>query len=100
MIYWENNQSVITYNDVIKLSTVRELDIESLYDCRIQTIDEERVNRVDINFPILVLVDGDTILSILDGNHRVTKAQRAGMSTMKCYVVDISSDCRITEIFK
>ena len=44
---------------------------------------EERINKADLSYPILVAVEGDELFAIIDGNHRIAKAVRLNHKTIK-----------------
>jgi hypothetical protein len=52
----------------------------------------EKIERADLNYPILVFVnDEGDIISIIDGHHRAQKAVRKGLETIKGKLIPISS---------
>ena len=99
-LYWETNGLRVYYSDVIKYSNIAIIDTMILKPFIISTIDEDRVSNADITYPILILVDGSRIVSILDGNHRVIKALKSSIDSIRAYTVDINSCEDIFKIFK
>lgn len=56
--------------------------------------DEERVQKADISFPVIVLDEGSRMV-VLDGLHRLTKAYRLGRTKIKSFILkpeDLPSD--------
>lgn len=49
-------------------------------------LDPLRLERADINAPLLVFLDKD-VYRVLDGNHRLAKAAKLGKRWMRCYVI-------------
>jgi hypothetical protein len=99
-LYWEHNDCLLEYNVVRSMGKKEVINIETLKPLIINNIDSDRVSNADMSYPILVLVDGDVVLYILDGNHRVAKALQYKLLTIDGYVVDINSDVRLQKIFK
>ena len=52
----------------------------------------QKIDMADLQYPILIFVnDEGDILSIIDGHHRVHKAIRKGLETIKCKLIPINS---------
>jgi hypothetical protein len=52
----------------------------------------QKIDMADLQYPILIFVnDEGNILSIIDGHHRVQKAVRRGLETIKCKLIPINS---------
>ena len=49
--------------------------------------DEERTDAADFEYPVIVAMDGKAPLAVVDGNHRVVKAAKLGMSTINAKLI-------------
>ncbi len=49
--------------------------------------DEERTDAADFEYPIIVAMDGEAPIAVVDGNHRVLKAAKLGMSTINAKLI-------------
>ena len=61
--------------------------------------DPARVQATDIQEPILIAYDGKTPISIIDGQHRLTKALEMGEKYIPWIRVDVNSDPRLKQLF-
>jgi len=61
--------------------------------------DPARVQAADIQEPILIAYDGKTPISIIDGQHRLTKALEMGERYIPWIRVDVNSDPRLKQMF-
>jgi len=94
--YWEtevDNKSVrVTLRDVLNyLDNIIELNPEEIEHLLIDVErDPKRVEAADLNHPIILLSKGSEWTSILDGQHRVVKALRDGVS-VKARILDLDT---------
>ena len=49
--------------------------------------DEERTDAADFEYHITVAMDGEAPIAVVDGNHRVLKAAKLGMSTINAKLI-------------
>ena len=49
------------------------------------SIDEERVDKVDVSMPVITAEISPGRYNLIDGNHRVEKARRMGLATVPAY---------------
>lgn len=96
--FWENKENKITLFDLLNISSnLREKDIslELLKSHLLSWADVEEISKlksVDLQYPILILVDDkQQILSILDGHHRIHKAIKSRLKTIKAKLITINS---------
>jgi len=94
-LFWEAGDIRLFYREIKSMAKSTMLDVSSLEPIIISNIDSDRVFNADISYPILVLVDGDDLVSILDGNHRVVKALEMSVEQLPSLVVDIKCDDRL-----
>ena len=101
MSYKEGEESTFTHfgkeylvDDLIALTkhmSVKSLEISRLdWIFEFSTPDESRVDSADLSIPIIVtkdIVDGKTQYIVLDGLHRLSKADRLGKKYIQCYIV-------------
>jgi hypothetical protein len=97
---WENEEGdKITLMDLLNATEdipVKNISIDKLkkhlltWDGDNSEID--KIETADIQYPILIFVnDNNDIISIIDGHHRVHKAIRNGLDTIKGKLIPINS---------
>lgn len=96
--FWENKENKITLFDLLNISSnfpEKHISLELLKSHLLSWEDVEEISKielVDLQYPILILVDDkEQILSILDGHHRTYKAIRLGLKTIKAKLIMINS---------
>ena len=52
-------------------------------------INEEYVQSVDVNKPVILAEIAPSRYNLIDGNHRVEKARRKGIKTLPCYKISV-----------
>jgi hypothetical protein len=97
---WEDDKgNKVTLLDLLKATDhlpVQRISVERLKD-KLLTWDGDnseinKIDMADLEYPILIFVDDEgNILSIIDGHHRVHKAIRRGLETIKCKLIPINS---------
>lgn len=98
---WSNNGSKVTISEVIEYLDKNHIDekdvdmnkiipiiINTDYDSK----DKERVEKSDLNYPIIVVIKDSKYKSILDGNHRSMKALYNKQKTIKVREIDLDSE--------
>jgi len=82
----------ITLQDILDyLDNGQEINPKDLESLLIDTErDSDRVESSDLDYPIIVLSSGGELKSILDGQHRVTKALRDGVN-VKVRILDLDT---------
>jgi hypothetical protein len=97
---WENEEGdKITLMDLLNVTDylpVEEISVEELKPHLLTWDgDDEEVEKIesaDLQYPILIFVNDDgNFISIIDGHHRVQKAVRKGLETIKAKVIPINS---------
>ena len=94
--YWEaeikNKPVRVTLTDILNyLDNIIELNPENIEHLLIDVErDPERVDAADLKYPIILLSKRGEYTSILDGQHRVVKALRDGVS-VKARILDLDS---------
>jgi hypothetical protein len=78
-------------NDVpvksVKVSELKPLLIDQDYD----EGNKDRVDSSNLKYPIIVIKSNGKYKSILDGNHRLYKAIKSKLKTIKIQVIDLDS---------
>ena len=99
--YWKDGDVTVTIKDVIKYldsvnAPVKEVSIDQIKPIIINQdykgAAKERVDRADLRYPLIVVVQGGKYKSILDGNHRAFKALRDNIPAVKVREVDLDSE--------
>lgn len=98
--YWQDGNTKVTIKDVIKhldstKAPVKEVSIEKIkpiiIDQDYEGAAKERVQKADLQYPLIVVVSKGKYKSILDGNHRAFKALANNIHTVKVREVDLDS---------
>ena len=55
-------------------SDVRDQVLKSRGKPRLPTTSQDRIDKADLSFPIIVAMEGSEYISVLDGNHRLQRA--------------------------
>ena len=107
---WENEEGdKITLIDLLNVTEdipVEEVSVEELKPHLLSWDgDEEEIKKIekaDLNYPILIFVNDDNeFLTIIDGHHRVQKAVRKGLETIKAKIIPINClPKNIRKVFK
>jgi uncharacterized protein (DUF1015 family) len=74
-----------------------ELPIESFKDYPLGfiSIDESHVDEVDLSIPIIIIeFSPNNELIIVDGNHRLRKAQKSGKQSISAYILSFEEQLR------
>jgi hypothetical protein len=95
---WTKNNNTITLVEILDITKdikVQEIDVKTLkeyvldWDGNPKEI--EKIEKSDLKYPILVLInDDESIKYILDGNHRVQKAIKGCLCTIKGKLITFS----------
>jgi hypothetical protein len=97
---WENEEGdKVTLIDLLRATDhipVRSIEVEKLRNMMLtwdgDNSEIQKIDMADLQYPILIFVnDEGDILSIIDGHHRLHKAIRMGMDTIKCKLIPINS---------
>lgn len=67
-----------------ELITLEEINVDEYYQSYFR-INEDHIENVDINKPILLIEISPNKYNIIDGHHRLTKAKRLGVKTIMAY---------------
>lgn len=59
-----------------------------------RSVNESPVDSVDLNKPVILAEIAPGRYNSIDGNHRIEKARRAGISTLPCYQLDVTEHIR------
>ena len=97
---WTDDEgNKITLMDLLNATEdipVKNISVEKLKPYLLTWDDDEeeikKIDKSDLQYPILILVDNDgKFISIIDGHHRTQKAVRKGLKTIKGKVIPINS---------
>jgi hypothetical protein len=97
---WENEEGdKVTLIELLHATDhipVRSIEVEKLRNMMLtwdgDNSEIQKIDMADLQYPILIFVnDEGDILSIIDGHHRLHKAIRMGMDTIKCKLIPINS---------
>ena len=86
----EDGSQKITIEQVLadhKDTPVEELYISDVSDLLTVQCDPARVDRANMEYPVLVLYHDDSFVCILDGHHRIHKALKQGLETIPAIIV-------------
>jgi hypothetical protein len=61
---------------------------------RFLSLNESHVNSVDISKPVIIAEIAPSRFNLIDGQHRVEKAHRQGMETIKAYRLNVHQHIR------
>ena len=105
---WSDNGSKVNIEEVIKYldkNNIPERDVNMekitpiIIDGVYSDTEKEKVDKSDLNYPIIVLVKDGKYKSILDGNHRAMKASYNKHKTIKVRELDLDSE-NIPKVYK
>jgi len=68
--------------------TVEEVAVDN-FPKEFSSIDESHVDSVDISLPVLLAEISPDRYNLIDGNHRMEKARRIGVSSMTAYKLNV-----------
>ena len=98
--YWQDGDTKVTIKDVIKYldsikAPVKEVSIKKIkpiiIDQDYEGASKERVQKANLQYPLIVTVSKGKYKSILDGNHRAFKALANDIDTVKVRELDLDS---------
>lgn len=95
--YWENKGIRLTLKDVLSYLDKNDIKSEYINPKELKKIlidterDEERVNKSNLRYPVIVTRQNNKFISILDGNHRVEKALKNNVNKIKVRVLDLDN---------
>ena len=97
--FWQNDEgdkiNLIDLLNVTKKIPVRDISVNKIKSKLLTWDDDEEVSKIeksDLRYPILIFVDDDgNFISIIDGHHRVHKAVRHKLKTIKAKLIPINS---------
>ena len=103
--FWENNNDIVYLDEL--LNYLKDQPIVSLITKDIKhllknkKVDTHRINKCDINFPIILLKENNVLTTIIDGRHRLTKILQLKQNEVKCKILDLNqSPIKYQNIFK
>lgn len=95
MCRWIISESIkITLSDIENYISINNINITKIQVDNIIhltnniNIDSDRLNKCDLKYPIILLKRYDIIETILDGNHRTTKAYRNNIKYINSYIIE------------
>jgi len=98
--YWQNEEgdkiTLIDLLDATQNIPVEEFSVEELKPHLLTWDGDEdeviKIEKSDLQYPILIFVNDDgEFISLIDGHHRVQKAVRKGLETIKAKLIPINS---------
>ena len=93
--YWQDGSEIIHLKEI--LNDLKDKPILKIYPPLLKQImvdivvDEERLNSVDLSYPIIILKKDNKLVKILDGNHRLLFAIKNKKPYIKYRVLDIEN---------
>ncbi len=69
--------------------SVEDISVGDLYGAPFSQIDESRLSMVDVLKPVIIAEVTPGQFTLIDGNHRMEKARRLGLKTLKAYRLHI-----------
>jgi hypothetical protein len=98
--YWADGDVKITIKDVVRYLDAINAPVKDISTDKIKPIiinqdyegaAKERVDKADLRYPLIVVVQGGKYKSILDGNHRAFKALRDSIPSVKVREVNLDA---------
>jgi hypothetical protein len=98
--YWQDGKEKVTIKDVIKhldfiKAPIKEVSMKKIkpiiIDQDYEGAGKERVQKANLQYPLIVTVSKGKYKSILDGNHRAFKALTNDIDTVKVRELDLDS---------
>ena len=100
--FWqdEDGSKTVTIKDVIKELDKQNIPVKEMSTNKLKPIlinqdyegkNKERVSKANLEYPIIVIISKGKYKSILDGNHRVAKALKEKIKTVKVRELDLDS---------
>jgi hypothetical protein len=65
-----------------------EMDASEFYSA-FSKINEDHIDSVNVNKPVILAEIAPSRYNLIDGNHRVEKARRAGIKLLSCYKITV-----------
>lgn len=94
--FWEKDGNIINLSDLLNISLhipEKHISLDLLKPHLLFWEDVKEISKielVDLQYPILILVDDkQQILSIFDGHHRIHKAIRKNLKTIKAKLIEL-----------
>ena len=97
---WQSEDGSVTITlqqllDDIKTVPVKKIEIEKLKKRLLNWSDDpkewDKVKSVDMTYPPIILMDGNEVDMIIDGNHRVQKAIQLGYDTIDAKLISLNN---------
>ena len=98
---WEDDDEKITIGDVadhlgdetidVIPSDVRDQVLKSRGKDRLPTTSQDRIDKADLSFPIIITKKGGKFLDVLDGNHRLQRAVDEDVKSIKAKILDLGN---------
>jgi hypothetical protein len=96
--YWKDGDLKVTIKEVLKYLDDNDVPVKDVSTDKLKSIliaddrDDKRVQAADLKYPVIIVVGmNGKYKSILDGNHRVDKAIRNDIPTVKARELDLQS---------
>jgi len=93
---WQANGETITLRElcaVIEEVPIRKISIEQLEDKLLywdnDSVEIEKIENVDLSYPIIVLMRDAKVERIVDGNHRIHKAKQKEYHEIDAKIIDL-----------
>ena len=110
---WEDDDEKITIGDVadhlgdetidVIPSDVRDQVLKSRGKDRLPVgpgiTSQDRIDKADLSFPIIITKKGGKFIDVLDGNHRLQKAVDEDVKSIKAKILDLDNP-KTPEVFK
>jgi len=87
---WTNQYTTVTVKQLVPyLSEEVELQVNKIRPH--VELEQERVEKADLNYPIIIVQQNNQPLYVLDGNHRLQKAINLKQKTIKARMLELNS---------
>ncbi|RKZ47389.1 MAG: hypothetical protein DRQ58_06780 [Gammaproteobacteria bacterium] len=94
---WTNGKVTLSIKDLLngplKDVSVKKLKVKDLAHMVIDSAhdDSSRIDKADLQYPIIIVVDNGKYKYVLDGNHRLAKAVKHDLPTIDGKILDLST---------
>ena len=85
---WQNGRHSLTLEEL--LEEIREVPVSTIPVDTLKlfgsavVLEEERIQKADLSFPIILIFKQGVLFRIVDGNHRIEKASRMRVKELPC----------------
>jgi hypothetical protein len=92
---WEREENILTLEELLTtfphspeyISTVEVLPHLIIWE---DPVELQRIDHVDLEYPIVVFMNNSQVHCVVDGHHRIHKAIKLNMETIRAILIDIN----------